>query len=290
MHLVARIIQSINEKKLKAAKGATEQQILEFERTCGIALPDQVRELYKLSNGIELIAGSLWINSLEKALEFEALRSKTWGYYPFADSYAGDVWGPWCLCCKSPVQSHVVRDREGDGPIMLFRNVDNCVAALAKCLDQDDWDPDCIPGDYNTPDRTSSDIETGRKLIELAPQLRDNNDRNDALRWSATLLSEEQTEEIASLLENEDSYVIQCARKRLQEMQSAKVRSLLVDYAQKRKAFAQQLLDKLTSAGLPYQIHNEEYIPGLQMDFLYATRNDTTRVENLIKRLKAKPG
>src|SRR5262249_44264209 len=36
MHLVARMVQTINEKKLQTVEGATEQQILEFERTCGI--------------------------------------------------------------------------------------------------------------------------------------------------------------------------------------------------------------------------------------------------------------
>jgi hypothetical protein len=75
----------------RTTRGADDAALSRFRDELGLSLPEELKGLYRTSDGFRLEKGGLRILSLSEAMQFTAsLRRfgvpRTWGYFPFADA------------------------------------------------------------------------------------------------------------------------------------------------------------------------------------------------------------
>ncbi len=99
--------------------GATEQELEIAENILGYRLPEDLRQLYSFSNGLELLRGNVQIYPLEEQNGYlglttasEKLRQWEWPIpnqlIMFGDNGSDDLYGIWIPYCNNPTYAHPV--------------------------------------------------------------------------------------------------------------------------------------------------------------------------------------
>ena len=230
---------------------ATADDIHAFEAKARFQLTDSLRELYLTSNGLIYRPGLLEINSLARALTYiEGMRQygipQIRNYFPVTENNDSNSF---CVCCDKVMSGYVVAVYHDDVAGVKFRSLDDFFAAVGLFVTPDEWDLHELPSDMDKPERTPTDIEIGRKLLEQAKQF-DGVDRNDTLRFGMCLLSEQQVDEIAPYLEDEDYFVSRDAKERLIAIGTPDAQRALATFEESMQRFVTQCADALKRAGM----------------------------------------
>jgi cell wall assembly regulator SMI1 len=272
-------------------EGAPIENLLLCERRLGANLPSDVRELYRISDGMQF-SHTVEVNSLNKALEWlDALREHPWRYYPLADGYDSD---PLCVCCATALTGYVVHVYHDDAAELRFRCTENLLEALWDFAHADGYDLHTLPSDFKGRERTTQDRLVGHELLKMATQLREV-DRLYALRFAITLLSEEEVEDIAALLRDSDTYVREDAERRLRGMTDPRAQRAVKAFECDMEEFIAQCAKALWNAGLNATIERLYGRPAVRIDpgpiwpnlaFYYSRRDQPDVFSELVERTK----
>jgi hypothetical protein len=233
---------------------ATRQQLDEVEAKTGLPLTAELRDFYMVCNGCQ-VGDWAQLDSLSTALiaavdvfpEFQI--PSRWGYFPFAG--LADV-GPWCVCCNEPLRNYVVRLSYDDSDADLqFRDIDSFLSSLATLVTTEKGPFSGIPNDYDEshPMRTVADAGTGLRLVRTAEGMEKSPERGDAFRFAATLLSENEVEELVKLLDK-GTRTREIARARLSRMKDPRAAAAIEGSDQEMKDFIQRAIGELRQAGI----------------------------------------
>jgi cell wall assembly regulator SMI1 len=177
--------QMIQDLRLQRPPGATDQQLQEFEAKTKLTLPDSLKELYRISNGLVLEEGALKLHTLDEALQYPKWFFRTpWGYVPLVDNNDSN---PWCVCCKPPLHLHVVQVMHDDDSELKFRSLESFLTAMPAFAKSKQWILDDLPGDFDGPKRTPEDIQRGKELLAMADDIANEDRQEEAVRFGNLL-------------------------------------------------------------------------------------------------------
>lgn len=174
-----------------------------------MTFPDELRQLYRFTNGVTIDEFSLKILDLKGMLEFQQMLKNAgypqiWGYLPFTDSNDSN---PYCICCLSPLTGYVVLVSHDDSAKLTHRGLNAFFVALSELLEPhletEDWqehfDIEELRDDFSSSDRNDSDREIGRKLLDVDHTFSELDiesvryiERNDAFRFATSLMGADQ--------------------------------------------------------------------------------------------------
>jgi len=206
---------------------AEPQAIADVAKLFKVALPQDLLDVWGVSNGLALDTIDADLLSCEQVVEFS--REGPAGLLPlFHDRQSNYL----ALAMDEPRAPRVLHIPHDDGPRLLFNGTGSCVDALLACMESGeslDIFLSETDGDYG-PDvrRSERDQQAARALL-----LTDGKDNE--WNFATQLLDETNLAEFARLLET-DHFVRRDVRARMDAMKSPAIRELR---ARDRKAFAQ---------------------------------------------------
>jgi hypothetical protein len=293
--------------------GASAGAIEEVERTCGVHFPQDFRDFYRASDGIDVpcnlhpatgkrrrgarLQEVVSILPLEQFAEYSSFHGA--GYVPFMDCNDSD---PYMLCCRETLNGfivHLFHDNEPHLQLVcssfsrfleliaetyqLIRSVDcetrEAIDSLAR-----------IPGDYDfeTAQRTEKDARIGRKLIQSASRLEDG-ERGADLTYAAQLFGAGHESELERVLAAGDEYVREAVLRRCRCLNSAAARKILKKDSEDFERFVNELADRFTVAGLKvrrYPPNSHNLIVGRNVGVnvlaFYSNRGDSTLFDRFV--------
>jgi hypothetical protein len=269
---------------------ASDGDLQAFEKKTGLTLTPELREIYRLADGIPLLEGSLTIMSLAEVEQYPKFFFES-GSFPLVDNCDSD---PWCVTCDGTLQGFVIQVCHDDVvPVKVkFRSIDSFFAAIADWVGEDNWDLSDMPCDFDRPERTPRDIDLARKLLANLPAVKED-DRSHVAGAAVVLLSEQEAEEIGALLTAGDDYIRQHARRRLMELNTPAAKAILDREDAAERAFIQECMVVLSKAGIPASLHHGgrqirvEPNIGLNMGVFVSKRKDPDAFDYLLERCKA---
>jgi hypothetical protein len=249
-----------------SSRGATDAEFDVFEAQTGLTLPADVRKFYQHTNGLTIDRGNrMRIHSLEEVANFvESFQQfgipSTWGYFPFTDRNDSN---PNCVCCEGPVTGYVVRVNHDDIAHIEYRSVGSFLAAVRNVLESparagrgrngEAGSLRNLPQDFypDTSDRTPEDVETAHGLLALAGSLGEGSvEQADAVRWAITLLSQNEVDEIARLLDTGDGYRREEAIAKLSPMTAPEAQAAIQRHRREMRGFVNRSVAALREAGI----------------------------------------
>lgn len=245
--------------QIKLAKAATPTQIEVAESKLGAPLPKSVRKIYEIANGGKARSelSSLEIYSIANALKYARVPrffDAPWTLWPLIENNDSN---PVCVCCTPPLTGYVVQMNHDDAPRLMSRSLENFFAvATAFVADGEYLDTAELASDFESPERTKQDLAAAKRLIALAkkPGVLEGEVLTDALRFACDLLSDNDVEQIESLLDFDQSEVEEHVAARLARINKTKGRRA-VGKAKKKPTqetfdgFVVRCSDILTKAG-----------------------------------------
>lgn len=287
---VARLRKLMSTLDIEPRSPVSETDLQAFEKRSGITLTPELREIYRMSDGIPLLDGTLTIMPLAEVERYPEFFFKS-GLFPLVDNCDSD---PWCVSCKGTLRGFLIQVCHDDSVPMKvkFRSLDSFFAALADWVDQDNWDLHEMPCDFDVPERTPADIALGRQLLADLPGMKED-DRSDAAGMAVVLLSEQQADEIGALLIAGDDYIRQHARGRLVALNTPAAKTVLEREDAEELAFIKECMAVLARAGIPASLHHNdrqirvEPSVWLNMGVFVSKRKDPGVFDFLLERCKA---
>jgi cell wall assembly regulator SMI1 len=287
---------------LSPRPGATEAEVGTFEAATGLALPEEVRAIYRTSNGLDVDPAGFEILSLEGALPMaRALGASPaaaghFGYFPLTESNDSN---PFCVACRPPLRGRVVHVMHDDDAELRYRDAGSFLdAVLARVAGTPAADErrrviDSLPGGYrDSGERSPEEVATGRELLRTARAIDpDDGEHANAMRFGMTLLSAEQVDEVAKLL-YEGHYVREAAVARLKEIGGEKADAAVAEVTAEMGRFSERAAHALRQAGVgvrsvsPHAIVLTARSVGLNMDFLFDERNRPDALSYVVERAK----
>ena len=279
---------------VQAPPGVTAAALNAFEADTRLRLPESVRALYAACDGAVLPQGRLRILPLAGVREHvRGFRDfgipERWGYLPFTDDNDSD---PFCVCCAPPLTGYVVQVLHDDGAAIKFRSLGRFLAALHGFVAEGGRDLYGLPSDFDNEARTAGDIETGRALLRLAPDL-EGVEQGDACRFGMWLLPGDLIGEITPLLQVGDEYVREDATRRLAAIHSPEAAQALRDAQQDMARFVERCAEALRRAGVQATIKNGTDLTagpqgrGVNARMYYAMRAEPDVFDRLVNQFRA---
>ena len=192
--------------QIKLAKAATPAQIEAAESKLGAPLPKPVRQIYEIANGGKSRSelASLEIYSIAGALKYARVPrffDAPWTLWPLIENNDSN---PVCVCCTQPLIGYVVLMNHDDAPRLMYRSLENYFSAATAFVADDEFlETAELASDFESPERTKQDQAAAKQLMTLAkkPGELDNEVLTDALRFACDLLSDDDIEQMESLLD-----------------------------------------------------------------------------------------
>ncbi len=192
--------------QIKLTKAATPAQIEAAESKLGAPLPKPVRQIYEIANGGKSRSelASLEIYSIAGALKYARVPrffDAPWKLWPLIENNDSN---PVCVCCTQPLIGYVVLMNHDDAPRLMYRSLNHFFAATtAFVADGEYLDTAELASDFESPERTKQDRAAAKQLMTLAkkPGELDSEVLTDALRFACDLLSDDDVEQMESLLD-----------------------------------------------------------------------------------------
>lgn len=175
--------------------GATE--LAEFERSSGLSLPDELRELYSTCNGLEIEYLGLRFLPLHEVMEYAHFFQNALGLFPLTDENDSD---PYAVCCRGPLQGWVVHVRHDGDSSLDFRNVGAFVKAIENLSPDDDY-PKIRAELVERPRvRSEADVAVGLATLQMARKMEDDF-AGWAIRFGLSLLTENELPEFVRIFD-----------------------------------------------------------------------------------------
>lgn len=168
--------QFLSDLKLSPGEASTPDRIDEFENATGLRLIDSLRDIYLLTDGVVLKKEQFEFLSLARVKQF-ILGDETYaplseygvsgqlGYFPLTETFDSD---PVCICSSELMEGYVVLVLHDDAPVLLFRNLESFLRAIAAKIQNDGWDWSLreLDSDFEREARTDRDLMVGRSLLK----------------------------------------------------------------------------------------------------------------------------
>lgn len=277
-----------------SAPAASDQDLSHLEATLEVQLPNDVRDLYRQTNGLTL---TWFLDLLPITRSLELAQAMTtfevpgpWGLVPLLDDGRSN---PVCVATRAPLTGFLIRVPHDDVKHLAHRDV---VSLLRTLVEAPDFDDDELPSPFAAQDRTVADAETATALIAQAGTIGELS-RRDALRFALTLLGVQGVDVIASFLGDVDDDVRESARARLGELAPhAENAALALRHAKvEREDFARTCVRILNEAGLKATFDRKSWGPevrvepgpfGLNLDAFWSWRAQPDFSERLTTRVR----
>lgn len=282
----------------------TEAALQTAESNLGISIPAPLRSCFLSCNGgqarhsSEGVSSQVELLSLESVLKYASIPgfiNRIPGYFPFLENNDSN---PVCVCCKSPLVGYVVLVNHGDGPRLLFRSPEGFFrAAVEHAKIGKFFDTYELISEFDGPERTKEDMAVAQQLIHLATpkDTLDDTERTNALRFACDLLSDENVDVLAELLNCGNEYVREHVLKRLKRIPSAEAKSAINAFESLFNAFVERCANRLQGEGIrasiqaPYGQKTIRIDPGpiwLSMEVFYSEHSRTDFDDYLLERAR----
>jgi hypothetical protein len=279
--------------------GASAARLGRLEQKLGVRLPADFRELYLLSDGLEVAGLALDFFDVERIEACAGQFGARLGHVGFADRNDSN---PYTLCCNEPVRGLVVHVHHDDQSQVICWGLSRFLELVAERLarsqgtaedDTEEDQLDFIGGDLtlNVRERTEEDARAARGLLDLAARINPlEPERTEALRYAAHLFGEGQEEGLAALLEDNE-YVSATALARLRYLDTPRARQLLAAQQADLARFVDQMAVVLRGAGMEVRRQGNEVTvqPGnihLNVPLLYGSRRQANFFDDLLARVR----
>ncbi len=194
----------LNRLGISPRPSASDEEIADAERRTGLTFTNELRDLYRFTDGVTIDDFSLKILPLKDVLAFhrmlrEAGYPQIWGYLPFTDSNDSN---PYCVCCRAPLTGYVALVSHDNSAKLSHRGLHAFFVALSELLEPystpDDWE-ECLNieelrDDFTESETPAHEKELSKELTTLGNTYGEPDtdsvayvERADAFRFAATL-------------------------------------------------------------------------------------------------------
>jgi hypothetical protein len=301
-------------------RGATAAEIAAFEKDIGFELLPEVREMFSICNGAEIVKGWMELMSLEQALELtKNLNQTEWdANFRLVPIVEDSQSNPTMICNSGYMSGYVVEfNHDFVRYRARYRKLDNLFIAMVYMVNQPKdlyWRVEHLPDDFSGyldeyTTRANNDDHFGLKTILLA------NDRfkqveemslnsQDDLHWSLyweyampyqlglDIIPDGHMRTIQSLLEVPEERIYEMVIDRLKR--SPRGLEIILEERRSRVAFINRCADELNKAGIPTQVtlgdlpelEHENGKAGIWSNWLYARRNQPDIFQVLVEKTR----
>jgi hypothetical protein len=239
------------------------------ERELGFALPQSVRALYRICNGVIILRTDRKLAPFFRVLPLDEVTglyrqlSNAWPtpfqYFPFTDTNDSN---PYAVFCNGPLKGRILHIRHDDYSYPAFRSLHSFLRSMWRlaynCVDTDllkEWHDFAL----RNPARTAEDDAAGMKLLHSATSLKLTTEwRNLFHQWAAALVAPERINELGQILDSGDEYRRSAAVERLTHIESPNAAGVLRRFENERQAFLRRCKNELAAAGLQVLKEEEE--------------------------------
>jgi hypothetical protein len=285
--------------------GADPAALAHAEEVLAVRLPEEIRELYRTTDGLVIPDLSLEFEPLSKIEGYAGVLTKGFGYFPFTD--CGDS-NPYAICCDEPLTGFVVHLYHDDEPVLACRSLGRFLDLLVERRKQmlatdeeerEDLDVgiDRLEDDlaFDRPERSAEDARVGRELVRHAEGLNPRDvDRGVALKFAAQMFGPGHEDELARVLALGDEYARESVLNRWRGLGTPAAGTLLRRDAEEFDRFVAGLAGAVEAAGFevrrrPDRPHAWTVEPGNiwpNLKVLYAGRNDPGNLAGWLERVR----
>jgi hypothetical protein len=275
----------------KPRAGGTPAAIAGVEAAFGVRLPDEFRELWALSDGMD--GDGIELLPLSTVAAYAGAFGGGFGYVPFAECNDSN---PYAVCCREPLRGVVAHVFHDDQARLVCRGLGRFLELVAEA--RESGEVDRIEGDlaFDRPDRTAEDA-AARELVRAAEGM----DRRDewrgvALHFAAQLLGPGQEAELADVLALGDEYTREAVLWRWTALGTPEARERLRQDAAAYRDFLAELRRAFEAAGVrtdpdgPGEFRLQPGNVGLNFAMLFADCRRPGAMFEWVQRLKGRLG
>jgi hypothetical protein len=284
--------------------GADPAALAHAEKVLAIRLPEEVRELYRATDGLVIPDLDLEFEPLSRIERYAGFLTKAFGYFPFTDCNDSN---PYTICCDEPLTGFVVHLYHDDAPVLACRSLGRFLELLVERRQQmlaadeeqrEDLDLriNCLEGDlaFDRPERSAEDARVGRALVRHAESLGPSDlDRGAALGFAAQMFGPGDEDELARVMALGDEYARESVLERWRGLGTPAAEALLRRDAEDFDRFLADLASTVEAAGMAIRRHRppgygftiEEGNIGLNFQMLYSARHEAGFLEGVLGRI-----
>lgn len=263
---------------------ATEADFAHAEASMGFEIPEDLRAIYSIANGVTLTP-DFRLNSLADAAQYGGYGTihSTLRLVPLSDENDSN---PYCLICASPLMGKVLHLNHDGVNKLCFDNLESFLETISNYGTQEFYSREGLKRDI-----TQSCLKTF-KWVENLPS--DDDSRMLLLSLAFDGLKEGYEEKIQEFLSDKDEYVREAALKRLKEIGTPAAKKAVYDDSISYERFVADVAAVLASVGIQVREHRQLNFPvtliiepgriGLNMQSFYAQRNDPLIFQRVIER------
>lgn len=227
--------------------GASLAAVARMEKKFGVQLPDEFRELWAYSNGMD--GDDIELLAVAEVEKYAGIFTTGFGYVPFTECNNSN---PYAVCCREPlagVIAHIFHDDESHlvcGGLKPFLKLVAEAHASAEEVDQ-------LTGAwaFDRPERPTRDAATARKLVRAAEKLdTDDPTRGEGLRFAAQLFGPGQEKALQAVAELGDEYVREAVQRRLKVLGTPAAKKALGTEEAAYKSFLKKFQKAFAAAGV----------------------------------------
>jgi hypothetical protein len=284
--------------------GADPAALAHAESALNVHLPENFRELYRASDGLEIPDLRLAFEPLSRIEEYAGVLTVGFGYFPFTNCNDSN---PYAICCTEPLTGFVVHLYHDDAPDLACRSLERFLDLLVERRQQvlaadeeerEDLDLRVNPleGDlaFDRPERSAEDARIGRELVRHALNLQFADvDRGTGLLFAVQMFGPDHVDDLERVLALGDEYVREGVLNRCRHLGTPAATALLNRDAEDLERFVQEVVRAVEAAGISVQrkpgslawsVAAGPRLPCL--DRLYGNRHDPSTLERWLESIR----
>jgi hypothetical protein len=286
--------------------GADPATLARAERALNLRLPEDFRELYRASDGLEIPDLHFEFEPLSQIEQYAGVLTVGFGYFPFTNSNDSN---PYAICCAEPLTGFIVRLYHDDAPVLACRGLGRFLDLVVELRqrvraenagqeDKDEYDNhiDDLENDlaFDRPERSAEDARIGRELIRHASGLRTTDvDRGVALTFAVQMFGPGHEDDLERALALGDEYVREAVLKRCRHLGTSAAAALVRRDAEDLERFVREVVRAVEAAGIKVQrspgslAWSAEVGPDLPcLDRLYGNRHVSNWLESWLEGIR----
>jgi hypothetical protein len=284
--------------------GADPAALARAERVLNVHLPEDFRELYRASDGLEIPDLHLAFEPLSRIEEYAGVLTVGFGYFPFTNCNDSN---PYAICCTEPLTGFVVHLYHDDAPVLACRSLKRFLERVvdlrekARVVNEEldneyDSHVDDLESDLalDRPERSAEDARIGRELVRHALNLPFTDvDRGMALQFAVQMFGPDHVDDLERVLALGDEYVRETVLERCRHLGTPAATALLNRDAEDLERFVQEVVRAVEAAGINVQrapgslAWSVEVGPRLPcLDRLYGNRLDPSTLERWLESIR----
>jgi hypothetical protein len=285
--------------------GADPAAVTRAENMLNVRLPEEVRELYLTTDGLEIPDLGVNFQPLFRIVNYAGHLTKGFGYFPFMDCNDAN---PYAICCDEPLTGFVALLYHDDSPVLSCRSLDRFFDLLVEkrrqvlAMDKKqrgkvfELRTDRLKDDLalDRPERSAEDARVGRALIRHAESLDSIDvDRGAALLFAAQMFGPGHEDELTRVMRLGDGDVREAVLERWRHLGTPAAAALLQREAEELERFVQEVVRAVEAAGIKVQrepgslVWSVDVGPHLpRLDRLYGNRHRSSWLESWLESIR----